>query len=62
MGMRISEGIDLAVYEKLAGQRLDPLKLQSLIDEDLLLRDGRRISASRKGRPLLNALIQSLAA
>jgi oxygen-independent coproporphyrinogen-3 oxidase len=62
MGMRISEGIDLAVYEKLAGQSLDPMKLQSLIDEDLILRDGHRISASRKGRPLLNALIQSLAA
>lgn len=62
MGMRISEGIDVAVYEKLAGQSLDPMKLQSLIDENLLQRDGHRISASRKGRPLLNALIQSLAA
>ena len=60
MGLRISEGIDLARYEKLNGQTMDPNKIAGLKSLGLIRREGDRLMATQQGRALLNALISEL--
>jgi putative oxygen-independent coproporphyrinogen III oxidase len=60
MGLRISEGIDLARYEKLNGQTMDPNKIAGLKSLGLIRRQGDRLMATQQGRALLNALISEL--
>ena len=62
MGLRISEGIDLARYAALAGRAIDSDKIASLESLGLLHRVGARLAATRQGRRVLNALIAELAA
>ena len=61
MGMRVSEGIDLARYQRLAGRALDPSRIESLASLGLVERGGTRLRATQKGRRLLNAVISELA-
>ena len=61
MGMRVSDGIDLARYEKLRGQSMDPNKIAGLKSLGLVKREGPRLMATTQGRRLLNALITELA-
>ena len=62
MGMRLTEGLDLARHAKLAGAPISEQKIDPLIGEGFLTRRGDRLAATRKGRPVLNALIRALAA
>jgi putative oxygen-independent coproporphyrinogen III oxidase len=61
MGLRVSDGIDLARYEKLRGQTMDPNKIAGLKSLGLVKREGLRLMATTLGRRLLNALITELA-
>ena len=61
MGLRVSDGIDLARYEKLKGQPMDPTKIAGLKSLGLIKREGTRLMATTQGRRLLNALITELA-
>ena len=61
MGLRVSEGIDLARYENLRGQPMDPNKIAGLKSLGLVKREGSRLMATMQGRRLLNALITELA-
>jgi putative oxygen-independent coproporphyrinogen III oxidase len=60
MGLRISEGIDLARYEKLNGQTMDAKKIAGLKSLGLIRQQGDRLMATQQGRALLNALISEL--
>ena len=61
MGLRISEGIDLARYEKLNGMQMDANKIAGLKSLGLIKREGSQLKATMQGRRLLNALITELA-
>ena len=61
MGLRVSDGIDLARYENLKGQPMDPTKIAGLKSLGLIKREGPRLMATTQGRRLLNALIAELA-
>lgn len=62
MGLRISEGIELPRYERLAGERLDDSRIAGLEGLGLLRRQGNdRLVATPAGRRVLNALIAELA-
>ena len=61
MGLRISEGIDLARYEKLNGMAMDANKIAGLKSLGLIKREGSQLKATIQGRRLLNALITELA-
>ncbi|MGH6829180.1 MAG: radical SAM family heme chaperone HemW [Rhizomicrobium sp.] len=60
MNLRLSEGLDLAAYESRWGTRPAAAKLAALFEQGWLARDGDRISASPKGRLVLNSLIGQL--
>jgi len=60
MNLRLSEGLDLAGYEKRWGNGLDAAKINSLIGEGFLLRDGDVLRATPAGRLLLNRVIEEL--
>ena len=62
MGLRISEGIDIARYARLAGRAIADDKIADLESLGLLRRNGARLAATRSGRRVLNALIAELAA
>ena len=62
MGLRIAEGIDLARYAALAGRAIGDGRIADLESLGLLRRDGARLTATRSGRRVLNALIAELAA
>ena len=60
MGMRLSEGIDLARHGELGG-KLDQTALAELEAQKLVRLEGNRLSATDQGRLLLNAVIAALA-
>jgi putative oxygen-independent coproporphyrinogen III oxidase len=62
MGLRLREGIELARYTKLAHHVLDPARIASLAENELIeARDGRvRVTAA--GFPLLDSIVADLAA
>jgi putative oxygen-independent coproporphyrinogen III oxidase len=62
MGMRLSEGIDLARFAAIGGRALDEARIASLAEDGLVRRDGRRLAATAKGRLVLDRLIVELAA
>jgi len=61
MNLRLAEGLDLAAYRARWGTMPDAQRMQSLIDDGLLTRDGDRLSATPRGRLLLNSVIAALA-
>ncbi len=62
MALRLAEGLDLARYEKIRGKALPETRYQPLIENGFLtLDDAEYLSATNKGRPLLNTLIAKLA-
>ncbi|GJD51042.1 Heme chaperone HemW [Methylobacterium crusticola] len=63
MGLRLREGVDPARYAALAGRPIDAGRLGGLIAEGLVARDAAgRIAATRRGAPVLNAVVAELAA
>ena len=61
MGLRINEGIDQARYRALSGCDLDQEKISILVDQGLISDTNNTISASQRGRPVLNHIIRELA-
>ena len=61
MGLRLAEGIDLAAYGVRWGMQPPPGKIAALVEEELVSVEGTRISATRRGRLLLNSVISELA-
>ncbi len=62
MGLRLSEGIDLARLAAIGGSSLDDARIRALEAEGLLARRDTRLAATPKGRLVLNRLILELAA
>jgi oxygen-independent coproporphyrinogen-3 oxidase len=60
MGLRLSEGVDLARVRALCTDLLDEARTHELIEQDLLARSGYRLTATRQGRPVLNRLIAEI--
>jgi len=58
MGLRIEEGISLARFEEISGRALPRDVMQDLVQNDLLSREGDRLSATEHGRLLLNTVIE----
>lgn len=62
MGLRLAEGIDLARYEALSGQPLDPERIAFLEGEGFVERlPGGRLKVTPAGFPVLNAVVADLA-
>jgi len=62
MGLRLSEGMDLARLAFVAGRALDEERIGALAREGLINRNGARLAATPKGRLVLDRLIVELAA
>ena len=62
MGMRLTEGIDLARYHALASSPIDFNKINGLIDLNMIRVTDVGIAPTAKGRLILNAVIRELAA
>jgi putative oxygen-independent coproporphyrinogen III oxidase len=60
MGLRLAEGIDLARYERLAGQPLDPDTVSRLTDLGVVTQAGGRLAATAQGRAVLNGVLREL--
>jgi putative oxygen-independent coproporphyrinogen III oxidase len=60
MSLRLSEGLDLAAYEKRWGTRPSAAKITPLIEQGLLIRKGEILAAMPQGRLVLNAVIAAL--
>lgn len=61
MGLRINDGIDRMRYKTLSGRDLDPSKIADLVDQGLISASNKAISASQRGRQVLNHIIRELA-
>ena len=62
MGLRLNEGVSLARYERLTGHALEATRLDGLIGQGLLRRDGDVIAATPEGRLVLNGVLGRLLA
>ncbi len=63
MGLRLSEGIDIERFEKIAGYRLDPSRIRDLEENGLISRPAPgRIGVTLEGFPVLDAVVADLAA
>lgn len=62
MGLRLEEGVSLARHTCLAGHVLDPARIENLVRDGLLIRDGDRIAATPLGRLVLDPLLARLLA
>ena len=60
MGLRLTEGIDMARYRALAGQPLSDTTLQHLSDIGMIAVAGDRVGVTGTGRMVLNAIITEL--
>jgi oxygen-independent coproporphyrinogen-3 oxidase len=64
MGLRLSEGIDAARFERLSGQRLEETLVPGAADflarEGYLQATGRGLAATERGRLALNAVVAKL--
>ena len=62
MGLRLSEGIDLARFQRLSGRRLDNRRIDDLVFDGMVERVGRdRLRVTREGFPVLDAVVADLA-
>ena len=63
MGLRLTEGVDLARHARLAGQPVAPERIAPLVSDWLLVwTPAGRLAATPRGRLVLNTLIAALAA
>ena len=62
MSLRLSEGIDIEAWRARWGAELNSRRVEELIGDGYLEQRGARISATRKGRLVLNTLIAALTA
>jgi putative oxygen-independent coproporphyrinogen III oxidase len=61
MNLRLSEGLDLAAYRARWDRCVDTERMTTLVEQGLLRLDGQRLSATPRGRLLLNSVIAALA-
>ena len=61
MGLRLAEGIDVARLEAIAGRTPEPAALARLQTEGLIAVTPERLSATERGRLVLNAVVQAIA-
>jgi oxygen-independent coproporphyrinogen-3 oxidase len=61
MNLRLSEGLDLAAYHARWGAAPDAKRIASLVDDGLLTLTDDRLTATPRGRLLLNSVIAALA-
>ena len=61
MSMRLTEGMDMDRYARLAGGALDSAQIAELEDLGLAELQGKRLRATDAGRPVLNAILRALA-
>src|SRR5690606_19726781 len=58
MGLRLSEGIDVARYRAISGRRLDPARLSDLLAHGMVEQTpGDRVRATRAGFFVLDAVV-----
>ncbi|WP_245263299.1 radical SAM family heme chaperone HemW [Azorhizobium doebereinerae] len=62
MGLRLTEGVDLARHARLGGAPIAPARIAALADEGLVALEGQRLRVLPAGFPVLNAVIAALAA
>jgi putative oxygen-independent coproporphyrinogen III oxidase len=62
MGLRLSEGVDMRAIEERLGRQFSPTKLKSLERGGLIAQENGRLSATPRGRLVLNAILKELAA
>lgn len=60
MGLRLSEGIDLARMAAFGVEPPEGVRMNALVDQGLLWKEGQRIGTTPEGRPLLNAILRDL--
>ena len=60
MALRLSEGMDLGRYARLAGRGLDGAVIDDLSRMGLVQTDGVRLAATSAGRPVLNSILRAL--
>ena len=60
MGLRISEGIDLARLSEIAGGKIPRTKIESLRDSKRLWMTGDQIGATESGKIILNAVLREI--
>ncbi len=60
MGLRLAEGISLSRFHNLCGDQLALDGLEWLEEQGLVSRAGDRLCATRKGRPILNAVLREI--
>ncbi|HEY2886601.1 MAG TPA: radical SAM family heme chaperone HemW [Rhizomicrobium sp.] len=61
MNLRLSEGLDLAAYRARWDLCVDEERIAALVQQGLLRLDDQRLSATPRGRLLLNSVITALA-
>ncbi len=63
MGLRLTEGIEPSRFEAVAGRRLDPGRIASLLADGMVEMTGSgRLRVSPEGFPVLDAVVADLAA
>ncbi len=60
MGLRVSDGIDMARFLHLAGHPLDAAKVRYLTEIGMVDQNGTRLAATHSGRRVLNSVISEL--
>ncbi|MEX3017296.1 radical SAM family heme chaperone HemW [Gymnodinialimonas hymeniacidonis] len=60
MSLRLSEGSDLARFERIMGHPIPQTKIDHLGDLGLIEQNANRIMATQVGRPVLNGLLREL--
>ncbi|MFW8633897.1 radical SAM family heme chaperone HemW [Cribrihabitans pelagius] len=62
MGMRLSEGLDIERYARLAGKPLPENALDNLVQLGMVTISDQRLRATEQGRAVLNAVLRDLLA
>lgn len=62
MNLRLREGLDLGAYQARWGVAVDSARIAELADAGLVRLDGENLSATDRGRLVLNSVIAALAA
>ncbi len=61
MNLRLAEGLDITAYRARWGTAPDAKRIAALIEDGLLTLEGGRLTATPRGRLLLNSVIAALA-
>ncbi len=62
MGLRLHEGVDLSRIEAFGALPVDAPRVDRLVSEGLLARDGNRLRATDAGIPVLEAMLREIVA